>query len=161
MEMAGSGLKIQSLEEFSVFKPSLVPRLLVMISFYEIIRVFHINIVLSFLDCDDEFFEQCLSICMLDKEKFLPFLSFIEELIRIEIFQYYDVNGFFKFIMTKILELNHIEHLQHFLDHLLQSDHESELQHFFRKFLQVNSEFLLKACAQENIDMVKVLIKYN
>ena len=98
---------------------------------------------------------------MSDKEKFLPFLSFIVELIRIEIFQYYDVNGFLKFIMTKILELNHIEHLQHFLDHLLQSDHESELQHFFRKFLQVNSEFLLKACAQENVDMVKVFIKYN
>ena len=132
-----------------------------MILFYEIKRVFHLNIVLSFLDCDDEFFEQCLSICMLDKEKFLPFLSFIEELIRIEIFQYYDVNGFFKFIMTKILELNHIEHLQHFLDHLLQSSHESELQHFFRKFLQVNSEFLLKACAQENMEMVKVFIKYN
>ena len=32
---------------------------------------------------------------------------------------------------------------------------------FFQKFLQVNSEFLLKACAQENMEMVKVFIKYN
>ena len=98
---------------------------------------------------------------MLEKEKFVPFLSFIEELIRIEIFQYYDVNGFLKFILTKILELNQIEHLQIFLDHLLQSDFGSELQQFFQKFLRVNSKFLLKACAQENISMVKIFIKYH
>ena len=98
---------------------------------------------------------------MLEKEKFVPFLSFIEELIRIEIFQYYDVNGFLKFILTKILELNQIEHLQIFLDHLLQSDFGSELQQFFQKFLRVNSKFLLKACAQENMDMVKIFIKYH
>ena len=48
-------------------------------------------------DPDDDFFEQFLIICMGDKEKLIPFLEFIEELIAIETIQYYNKTGFFKF----------------------------------------------------------------
>ena len=97
---------------------------------------------------------------MIEKEKFIPFLLFIEELITIEIFQYYDTPGFFKFIMAKILEFSRIEHLQLFMDHMIGSNQGSERHNFFRKCLRVNSSFLLDACEQENMDLVKVFIKY-
>ena len=97
---------------------------------------------------------------MIDKEKFIPFLSFIEELITIEIFQYYDTPGFFKFIMAKILEFSRIEHLQLFMDHMIGSNQGSERHNFFRKCLRVNSSFLLDACEKANMDLVKVFIKY-
>ena len=51
-----------------------------------------------------------------DKEKFITFLEFIEELIAIETIQYYNKTGFFKFVLTKILELGSTEDLELFLD---------------------------------------------
>ena len=66
---------------------------------------------------------------MLQREKFLPFLLYIEDLIRNEIFLFYDMFGFFKSIMTKILEMKQAEHLQLLLDHF-QSGNKSERQEF-------------------------------
>ena len=97
---------------------------------------------------------------MLQKEKFLPFISFIEDLIQIEIFQFYDINGFFEFIMMTMMETNHVEHLQLFLDHLVKSPLESKRQQYFQKYLRVNSQFLLNACMHEQMDMVKVFLKH-
>ena len=118
-----------------------------------------------FLDCDNDFFEQCLNICLLQKEKFLPFLSYIENLIKSEIFQFFDLNGFYEFLMNKTLELKLVEHLQLLLDHFELSNRKLARAHtakhtFFRKNLKINSKFLLTACAQGSLDIIKVFIKH-
>ena len=116
-------------------------------------------------DCDNDFFEQCLNVCMLQKEKFLPFVTYIEDLIKNEIFQFLDTNGFYKFVMSRILELKLVEHLQLLLDYFVMSGRKlsripNEKSKFLRKFLLINSKFLLTACAQDSLDMVKVFIKH-
>ena len=102
---------------------------------------------------------------MLQKEKFLPFVAYIEDLIKNEIFQFFDTNGFYKFVMSRILELKLVEHLQLLLDYFVMSGRKlsrmpNEKSKFLRKFLLINSNFLLTACAQDSLDMVKVFIKH-
>ena len=122
-----------------------------------------LSIVLS-TDCDNDFFEQCLNICLLQKEKFIPFLLYIEGLIKTEIFQFFNMNGFYEFLMTRTLDLKLVEHLQLLLDHFVISSRKLARAHnekhtFFRNNLKVNSKFLLAACAQGSLDMIKVFIK--
>ena len=102
---------------------------------------------------------------MLQKEKFLPFVAYIEDLIKNEIFQFFDTNGFYKFVISRILELKLVEHLQLLLDYFVMSGRRlsrmpNEKSKFLRKFLLINSKFLLTACAQDSLDMVKVFIKH-
>ena len=59
---------------------------------------------------------------MVQKEKFLPFLSYIEDLIMDEIFQFFDLNGFYDFIMTKAVEMEQVEHVQLLLDYFVCPD---------------------------------------
>ena len=92
-----------------------------------------------------------------DKEKFINFLEFIEELIAIETIQYYNKTGFFKFVLTKILELGSTEDLELFLDYLSTSDQRRE---FFDDHLKENSDFLLDACYYGKCDMVKIFYKH-
>ena len=82
------------------------------------IKCFFLNLT----DRDIDFFEQCLNICMVQKEKFLPFLSYIEDLIMDEIFQFFDLNGFYDFIMTKAVEMKQVEHVQLLLDYFVCPD---------------------------------------
>ena len=80
---------------------------------------------------------------MEQKEKFLPFLSYVEELIRFEVFQHFDLFGFFEFIMTRVLESRQVEHLRLLMDHFTKPKlNQRERQHFFEKKLKVNSRFL-------------------
>ena len=127
------------------------------------IKVLYIFCLFS-TDCDNDFFEQCLNICLLQKEKFLPFLSYIEGLIKTEIFQFFNLNGFYEFLMTRTLDLKLVEHLQLLFDHFVISNRKlarvhNEQHTFFRNSLKINSKFLLAACAQGSLDMIKVFIK--
>ena len=98
---------------------------------------------------------------MEQKEKFLPFLSYVEELIRFEVFQHFDLFGFFEFIMTRVLESREVEHLRLLMDHFTKPKlNQRERQHFFEKKLKVNSRFLQYACDKDYLEMVKVFIKY-
>ena len=94
------------------------------------------------------------------KEKFIPFLTFIEELIDIETIQYYNKTGFFKFVLNKILELGSTEDLELFLDYMANSDLNDQKRKFFDECLKENSDFLLDACNQEKCEMVKVFYKH-
>ena len=104
--------------------------------------------------------------CLLQKEKLLPFLSYIEDLIKNEIFQFFDMNGFYDFMITKILEMKLVEHLQLLLDHFAISGRKlarsrDEKHTFFKDHLKINSKYLLTACDQDSLGMVKVFIKHN
>ena len=133
-----------------------------LIIFYPFILSIYIFVLST--DCDNDFFEQCLNICLLQKEKFLPFLSYIEGLIKTEIFQFFNMNGFYEFLMTRTLDLKLVEHLQLLMDHFVLSSRKLARAHnekhtFFRNNLKINSKFLLAACTQGSLDMIKVFIK--
>ena len=115
-------------------------------------------------DGDNDFFEQCLNVCILQKEKFLPFVTYIEDLIKNDVFQFFDTNGFYEFIMSRILELKLVEHLKLLLDYFALSNRSLVRVHdekhlFFKKNL-INSKFLLLACVQDSLDLVKVFVKH-
>ena len=59
---------------------------------------------------------------MVQKEKFLPFLSYIEDLIMDEIFQFFDLNGFYDFITSKAVEMKQVEHVQLLLEYFVCPD---------------------------------------
>ena len=86
---------------------------------------------------------------MEQKEKFLPFLSYVEELIRFEVFQHFDLFGFFEFIMTRVLESTQVEHLRLLMDHFTKPNHKRERQQFFENKLKINSRFLQYACDKD------------
>jgi hypothetical protein len=66
--------------------------------------------------------------------------------------------------MTRTLDLKLVEHLQLLLDHFVLSSRKlarvhNEQHTFFRNSLKINSKFLLTACAQGSLDLIKVFIK--
>ena len=85
-------------------------------------------------------------------------------MIKTEIFQFFNLNGFYEFLMTRTLDLKLVEHLQLLFDHFVISNRKlarvhNEQHTFFRNSLKINSKFLLTACAQGSLDVIKVFIK--
>ena len=76
------------------------------------------------------------------------------------------MNGFYDFVITRILQMKLVDHLQLLLDHFAISGRKlarvsNEKHAFFKNNLRINSKYLLTACAQESLSMVKVFIKRN